>query len=549
MPRVRIPPGPPFLPSGLPEHHLYVRFPGELGAHLLFRGYLRNHPEAARRHSDLRNSLATRFGDDREGYSELAKGSYAMRIVDASARLLGTSEADWLIRQFLGVRTHATPGEPVSAVKTRLQGSEFVPRVRGPVAKRAWGIFIVFLMVAAPAKIPGGLVTPTTSTQQPILQSCLDGGASGPLVPQNLSVALIKPIFTSTPYSQYAYGSFYAFYKRYLGARGNITTNLDWLNTSVKSGMGYSSGWGHTYPLYAFLVSAAARGCGLVLGKNLRLISDINVSSGALFDPGGGRRYDAAIIGHQEYVTQSEYDQLRLFVAAGGRLVAMSSDEFYGKVKFNPATLAETFITGHGGYAFNGRTAWYNKTLYQFPWNTSGWFGSTYCCFHRFTYNGGAINRSDPIGRLEYSLIGATMAPGYRIHEENAVTNLTRTSIVATYSVQSGVTVSSYVHGYGRGAVFCLCVFGEDMIASDRSTQLFLMASLNTTYWLAGSPSTTTTMTQGGTFTQSSSQSVGRGPPASTYAVVAASAVSALILGAHWLNGRRRAAGRTPKPD
>ena len=89
--------------------------------------------------------------------------------------------------------------------------------------------------------------------------TCLDGSKSGPIVAPNSSVAIIKPIFTSTPYSQYAYGSFYAFYKTYVGAKGNITTHLDWLNTSVKSGTGYSSGWGHTNPLYSFLNSPAAR--------------------------------------------------------------------------------------------------------------------------------------------------------------------------------------------------------------------------------------------------------------------------------------------------
>ena len=130
-------------------------------------------------------------------------------------------------------------------------------------------------------------------------RSCLDGGTSGVSVPANLSVAVVKPIFTSTPYSQYPYGSFYAFFKKYDGAVGNITSNLDWLNTSVTSGMKYNSGWGHTLPLYLFLTSAAARNCGLVLGKNLHVITDIDVANGALFRPDGSRRFNAIIVGHQ----------------------------------------------------------------------------------------------------------------------------------------------------------------------------------------------------------------------------------------------------------
>jgi hypothetical protein len=288
---------------------------------------------------------------------------------------------------------------------------------------------------------------------------------------------VIKPVFTSTPYSQYAYGSFYAFYKAYRGATGNITTHLNWLNTSVMSGMQYSDGWGHTYPLYSFISSEAAKNCGLVLGQNVHIISDINVSDGGLFDSKGKRAFDAIVIGHQEYVTQAEYDQMRLFVASGGLLVAMSSNMFYGKVRYNPTTLAETFVTGHGGYAFNGHTAWYKMSMPP-PWDTGGWLGSTYCCFHRFHYAGATVNGSNPVGNLLKRYFGNTIASNYTIHEENGVSNFTGTSIIATFLKSSGVTVASYVHRFGRGAVSCFCVFGEDLLSDERSTQYFLVASL-----------------------------------------------------------------------
>ena len=241
--------------------------------------------------------------------------------------------------------------------------------------------------------------------------------------------------------------------------------------------MKYNSGWGHTISRYLFLAASAAMNCGLVLGMNLHMVCVIDVANGVLFRPDGSRRFDAVIIGHQEYVTQKEYDQFRLFVAAGGRLVAMSSNQFYGEVKYDHATGAETFVRGHGGYFFNGRTAWYDGSR-GFPWITSGWFGSTYCCFHRFQYKGATLNLTSPVGNLLSKYYGARMALGYGTHEENAVTNLSHTSIIATFLKQPGLTVASYVHGYGRGAVFCLGVFGEDLVASDPSVQLFLIASL-----------------------------------------------------------------------
>jgi hypothetical protein len=296
------------------------------------------------------------------------------------------------------------------------------------------------------------------------------------MVPPGVSVAIIMPIFTSTPYSQYPVGSFYAFYKLYLGTSGNFTGKLDWLNTSVTSGYSYARGWGHSYPIYSFLTSGAAANCGLVMGKNLFVTTDINVSQGALFGPHGARKYDAIVIGHQEYVTQAEYDQIREFVAAGGRLIEMSANAFYVKIKYNPANLMETFIVGHG-YAYNGRSAWHSSAQ-PFAVNTSRWAGNTYCCFKTFQYQGATVNATNPIGRDLKTYFGSTVFQTYKSHEENAVTNFTHTSIVATFLNQSGTVVAAFAHSYGRGAVFCLCVFGEDTIDSDPATQYFLVASI-----------------------------------------------------------------------
>lgn len=292
----------------------------------------------------------------------------------------------------------------------------------------------------------------------------------------NISIAVVEPVFTSTPYSQYPFGSFYAFYRTYHATTGNITTNLQWLNTSVKSGLKYASGWGHTLPLYEFFRSSAARSCGLFLGKNVIVISDINVTQGALFRSSGSRMFDVVVIGHEEYLTQFEYDQMRLFVATGGKLISMSANSFFVKVTYNPVTGAETLVAGHG-WAFNGVTAWHSRVP-PFDRNSSGWFGSSYCCSHNYHYTGGTVNSTNPIGSELREYFGGIMSAGYMSHEENAIGNFTHTSIVATFSNQSGLVVASYTHNYGRGAVFCLCVFGEDLVSYDPSTQYFLVASV-----------------------------------------------------------------------
>jgi GrpB-like predicted nucleotidyltransferase (UPF0157 family) len=57
-------------PLGLPAHHLYVcaADSAELRRHLLFRDYLRSHPEDARAYGELKQASARRFPDDIESY-------------------------------------------------------------------------------------------------------------------------------------------------------------------------------------------------------------------------------------------------------------------------------------------------------------------------------------------------------------------------------------------------------------------------------------------------------------------------------------------------
>ena len=74
-------------PPDTPPHHLYVcaRDSAELRRHLLFRDYLRSHPEDARAYGALKRQLAARFRDDREAYTE-AKSAFVADILRRGAR-------------------------------------------------------------------------------------------------------------------------------------------------------------------------------------------------------------------------------------------------------------------------------------------------------------------------------------------------------------------------------------------------------------------------------------------------------------------------------
>ena len=58
-------------PAGSKRHHLYVCSVNtpNLHYHLLFRDYLRRHPDKAREYGELKERLAERFPNDMDGYS------------------------------------------------------------------------------------------------------------------------------------------------------------------------------------------------------------------------------------------------------------------------------------------------------------------------------------------------------------------------------------------------------------------------------------------------------------------------------------------------
>lgn len=74
-----------FFNKGPPEahRHLHVTEEGSNSwrEHLLFRDFLRNHPEVARQYYELKKGLAARFRSDREAYTE-AKTSFINPVVD-----------------------------------------------------------------------------------------------------------------------------------------------------------------------------------------------------------------------------------------------------------------------------------------------------------------------------------------------------------------------------------------------------------------------------------------------------------------------------------
>src|SRR5437588_3033481 len=112
-------------------------------------------------------------------------------------------------------------------------------------------------------------------------------------------------------------------------------------------------------------------------GGSVTVIDDVFVdglASGQL-----RQMYDILFIGHQEYVTQKEYDNLKEFVASGGTLVALDGNLFYAEVSYDKATGIVQFVSGHR-FIYNKATfaATLGPNYERWRLETRDWFGSNY---------------------------------------------------------------------------------------------------------------------------------------------------------------------------
>src|SRR5579863_2980769 len=229
----------------------------------------------------------------------------------------------------------------------------------GRVLLVATACFLLVLLAALPlAPVGRGATTQTLSGQD-----CLMSTGVPPLA--NVRVAAIIPILTSSPYYFYPAASFYGFYRAHAGANGNVSDGLSNLSTELQNNPPNSFGWGTDYSIKEFLNSTFARGCGLQIGANVKLLTDVDVDQGGLFGSTGTRQFDAVIVGHEEYVTAAEFSALKTFVSTGGRLVMLDGDSFTVQVKVSGGE--ETLVAGHG-WRYNGQTAW--RSAYE-PFNAS----------------------------------------------------------------------------------------------------------------------------------------------------------------------------------
>jgi hypothetical protein len=266
-----------------------------------------------------------------------------------------------------------------------------------------------------------------------------------------VNIAIIKPTFTAAAYHK----SFYKFYFLYSSlpphARKNITSDLNLLSSEVTNRTTRSSS--------AFSIDYLTEHLKTSKSK-ISVLTDADADNvNSLFFVNGTNKYNILILGHQEYVTQQEYDNLKHFVSNGGTLVLMDGNVFYAEVKYDRNTHTTTLVKGHG-WAYNGKSAW-KSVGERWANETSQWVGSNSFCFSCYV-----IFANNPFQ--------------YRHHEDQYLTN-PNDLILLNYHASTPIKqpktidplIATYALKYQKGKVIALGIYSDDIIANSKFNKFF----------------------------------------------------------------------------
>jgi hypothetical protein len=270
-----------------------------------------------------------------------------------------------------------------------------------------------------------------------------------------VNIALIKPTFTAAAYNH----AFYDFYKKYAKVQAgvNITSDLNLLSSKISN-----QTTGTINSVFAML-QLIKNLEWITQGANISILTDADVDNGSMIFSNNQNKndgnnnnnaYDIIILGHQEYVTQQEYNNLKKFVAHGGTMIILDGNVFYAEVKYDRNNQTVTLAKGHS-WAFNGKSAW-RSIGERWANETSQWVGSNYLCDLCVK-----IFSNNPFG--------------YIPHEEQYITN-PHDIILLNYNASiprrnlllSKPVIATYELNYQNGKVIALGIYTDDIISNAR---------------------------------------------------------------------------------
>ena len=164
--------------------------------------------------------------------------------------------------------------------------------------------------------------------------------------------------------------------------------------------------------------------------------------------------YDLLILAHDEYATQTMYNNYKRFVSNGGTFLALDGNIFFAEIKYNKDNDTITFVKGHS-WEFDGNSAkrsirerWFNQN--------SEWVGSN---FLESDIKDNITFKNNPFN--------------YTHFEENFVNNpndkilINYGAVIPKQNPFLGVTVATYELDFGKGKVIMIGLYGQKLVDND----------------------------------------------------------------------------------
>ena len=175
----------------------------------------------------------------------------------------------------------------------------------------------------------------------------------------NPKIAFVRPTFTEAAYQEHGFYTFYDKYGVPPHTDENITTDLDMLTVKIPRSVAElyngtdlmiltnltalipingtelndvsTHGFPNPQPIWLPFIDHVLKDFP---NATVTVMRDEDVSDGHIFytDDNETNVYDVLMLFHNEYLTQSEYDNLKQFVENGGNLVTIDGNPFYAEV-------------------------------------------------------------------------------------------------------------------------------------------------------------------------------------------------------------------------
>lgn len=273
---------------------------------------------------------------------------------------------------------------------------------------------------------------------------------------KGVNIAVVMPTFTAAAYTN----AFYVFYNKYINVTRdvndvNVTTDLNLLSSKVTNEPSMSaSGVAMLYLLGNLK--------WITPDSNVDFHTDQDVDAGLIFQANGSNAYDVIILGHQEYVTQREYDNFKQFVGNGGTMIILDGNVFYAEVNHDNKTDTVTLVKGHS-WAFNGKSAW-RSVDERWKNETAQWVGSNYI-------SGISKFANNPFDYLPHEEQYTTNPKDVILLNYNATipSNISRDISNKTGSI----VVATYELNYLKGKVIALGLYSDDIITNGSFDRYF----------------------------------------------------------------------------